>query len=35
VEIDSGMGQAELRKMIDHSYQLVVESLPKSVRAKL
>jgi predicted DNA-binding protein (MmcQ/YjbR family) len=31
VEIDSGIPEAELRKMIDHSYDLVVQSLPKFV----
>src|SRR5205814_73596 len=35
VEIDSGMADTELRKMIDHSYELVVQSLPRTVRAKL
>ncbi len=30
VEIESGIPGAELRKMIDHSYDLVVESLPKA-----
>ena len=35
VAIDSGVPERELRKMIDHSYDLVVESLPKAVRAKL
>src|SRR4029077_8623012 len=34
VEIDSGISESELRKMIDHSYQLVVRSLPKAQRAK-
>jgi predicted DNA-binding protein (MmcQ/YjbR family) len=34
VEIDSGMSDTELRKMIDHSYDLVVKNLPKS-RAKI
>jgi len=29
VEIDSGIPDAELRKMIDHSYDLVARSLPK------
>src|SRR5213595_929789 len=29
VEIDSGIPDEELRKMIDHSYQLVIEKLPK------
>ena len=32
VEIEGGIPAAELRKMIDHSYQLVVESLPKAAR---
>jgi predicted DNA-binding protein (MmcQ/YjbR family) len=35
VELSGGVPVAELRKMIDHSYQLVVASLPKSVRAKI
>ena len=35
VEIDSGLPDKELCKMIDHSYRLVIESLPKAVRAKL
>jgi len=30
VEIESGIPDAELRKMIDHSYGLVVKRLPKS-----
>ena len=34
VEIEGGVPDAELRKMIDHSYDLVVKSLPKS-RAKV
>ena len=29
VEIESGIPDTELRKMIDHSYQLVIERLPK------
>jgi predicted DNA-binding protein (MmcQ/YjbR family) len=33
VEIDGGVPEAELRKMIDHSYQLVVKGLPKVTRA--
>src|SRR5216117_2633128 len=33
VEIESGISDAELRKMIDHSYDLVVRSLPKSKRS--
>jgi predicted DNA-binding protein (MmcQ/YjbR family) len=35
VEISSGVPEAELHKMIDHSYGLVVQSLPKAARAKL
>jgi len=35
VEIDSGLPDAEIKKMIDHSYELVVQSLPKAVRGKL
>jgi predicted DNA-binding protein (MmcQ/YjbR family) len=35
VEIDSGIPEAELRRMIDQSYELVVESLPKAAQAKL
>lgn len=35
VEIDSGIPDPELRKMIDHSYELVTKSLPKSQRRKL
>ena len=35
VEIDSGIPEAELRKMIDHSYELVVQSLPKAQRTSL
>jgi len=34
VEIESGIPHAELRKMIDHSYELVVKSLPKATRKK-
>ena len=30
VEIEGSIPDAELRKMIDHSYDLVVETLPKS-----
>ena len=30
VEIESGIPDIELRKMIDHSYKLVVEKLPKT-----
>jgi len=35
VEIDSGIPDAEVRKMIDHSYELVTKSLPKAERKKL
>ena len=35
VELDSGIPDTELRRMIDHSYELVVKSLPKTARAKL
>jgi predicted DNA-binding protein (MmcQ/YjbR family) len=34
VEIENGIPDIELRKMIDHSYELVVSSLPKSKRAR-
>ncbi len=34
VEIESGIPDIELRKMIDHSYELVVSSLPKSERVR-
>jgi len=32
VAIDSGIPDVELRRMIDHSYELVVERLPKAAR---
>ena len=32
VEIEGGIPAVELRRMIDHSYELVVKSLPKAVR---
>ena len=35
VEIDSGVPEAELRKMIEHSYDLVVRVLPKAQRDQL
>src|SRR5438270_7851624 len=35
VEIESEIPEAELSRMIDHSYELVVKSLPKTARAKL
>ena len=34
IEIESGIPDAELQKMIDHSYDLVVQSLPKAARRK-
>ena len=34
VEIESGIPEAELRRMIDHSYDLVVQSLPRANRAR-
>jgi predicted DNA-binding protein (MmcQ/YjbR family) len=34
VEIDSGIPDGELRKMIDHSFELVVKKLPKAARSK-
>jgi predicted DNA-binding protein (MmcQ/YjbR family) len=35
VEIESGIPDLELRKMIDHSYDLVVKRLPKSKAQRL
>ena len=35
VELGTGIPDAEVRKMIDHSYELVVQSLPKKEREKL
>ena len=35
VEIDCGVPEAELRKMIEHSYDLVVRALPKAQRDQL
>ena len=35
VEIEGGIPEAELRKMIDHSYDLVVQSLPRASRSKI
>jgi predicted DNA-binding protein (MmcQ/YjbR family) len=35
VEIESGIPDTEVRKMIDHSYELVTKSLPKAERKKL
>src|SRR5881227_4322213 len=34
VEIESGIPDGELKKMIDHSYELVVASLPKVKRSR-
>src|SRR5437867_10299862 len=33
VEIEGGIPGIELRRMIDHSYELVIKNLPKAVRA--
>ena len=33
VEIEGGIPETELRKMIDHSYELVVRSLPRASRS--
>ena len=35
VELEGAIPNVELRKMIDHSYELVVKSLPKRMRATL
>jgi predicted DNA-binding protein (MmcQ/YjbR family) len=34
VEIESGIPEAELRRMIDHSYDLVAQSLPRANRSR-
>ena len=34
VEIDSGVPEVDLRGMIDHSYDLVVQSLPRAKRSR-
>src|SRR6266849_2338187 len=34
VEIEAGIPDTELRKMIDHSYDLVVKSLPNATRVR-
>jgi len=34
VEIEGGIPDSELRKMIDHSYDLVVQSLPPATRSR-
>jgi predicted DNA-binding protein (MmcQ/YjbR family) len=35
ITLESGIPSAEIRSMIDHSYGLVVKSLPKAARAKI
>src|SRR3982751_6289583 len=35
VDIEGGIPVKELRQMIDHSYELVVKSLPKATRQKM
>jgi predicted DNA-binding protein (MmcQ/YjbR family) len=35
VELDGSIEDDELREMIDHSYQLVVDRLPRAERARL
>jgi predicted DNA-binding protein (MmcQ/YjbR family) len=35
VDLDGSIDDSELRWMIDHSYELVVGSLPRAVRARL
>jgi predicted DNA-binding protein (MmcQ/YjbR family) len=35
IEADGSLTAAELRELIDHSYDLVVATLPKSARARL
>ena len=35
VEIEDCIPETELRKMIDHSYDLVVQSLPRASRSKI
>ena len=35
VEIEGGIPEAELCKMIDHSYDLVVQSLPRASHSKI
>ena len=35
VEIEGGIPETELRKMIDHSYDLVVRSLPRASRSTI
>src|SRR5256884_9905121 len=33
IDIEAGIPDSEVRKMIDHSYELVVKSLPKAARS--
>src|SRR4030095_4711573 len=35
VEIEGGIPEAELRRMIDHSYNLVINALPQATRSKI
>jgi predicted DNA-binding protein (MmcQ/YjbR family) len=35
VDLDGSVGQDELREMIDHSYELIVKSLPRAEQARL
>ena len=35
IELEGGIPASELRKMIDHSYELVVASLSRKIRDKL
>ena len=35
VELEGGIPERELKEMIDHSYELVVKSLPKKEQARL
>jgi predicted DNA-binding protein (MmcQ/YjbR family) len=35
VELDGSIDDDELREMIDHSYELVVEQLPHTLRTRL
>ena len=35
VELGTGVPDVELRKMIDHSYELVVKSLPRKTRCRI
>jgi len=35
VELGAGIPETEIRKMIDHSYELVVKGLPKAKREQL